>query len=1268
MTNKTTQVVTSNSVEELRQKLNDISLDVGANSELVSTFTDAVTEVGTTRSAGNHAFATTTNFNLNSETVYDSVGANSVTVGSYDKGNVLVSSNSVDLVQGVDAGNYYVPHQTFVINHNAPQDWSTHIGEDITQSGSSWAGGKLVYVDGSIIVVFGSSTNFTTTNQLQLAGATSINGISLLSTEELSGQARAVRLVTAAGGADDIQLANYDAVVALNELMIDIGDITLLNADITDKTDLVSAINAEEAELNTAQEEIQVLENRLGLGYIADEDALDTAAVTVIGAISELHTDQETIQSRIGAGFIADNSTLSLAGTTLSGAVNSLLLRTGVGETLGVRDQTLATTATNNVSAINELHTEINALGTDKLDLTSVTSQTLDSDVTVPSGNTITINGSLDVSGGTFITGGGAGEITFANRFISLGDDTEITPNAAGGGLEIDRGVGSNAVQVRWNETDADWQMSVADGTFYDVIHKGNLGDVFDGGTESGISIEYNSSNDGVDIALDTQAAYTAGEFGSSSAIPVFTVNDKGIVTAISTSDISTTLSMKNTGGSTFTTALGSDTLIIDGTTNEVEVTIADDNVTIGLPDDVTITGDLFVNDYARIDALRIGTTSTDPGDGNLHVEGDAYIAGDLDVDGTINFVDSTTVNIGDNNIVLNAAVTGVPPVVQSGISIERGDEANAELVFDESTDTWQVNPGSGSYVELLTDNSTISNAVAPIDASSINADMDIAFLDSSGNINDHAANLTYNPTVNSGTLTAGTFIGELTGNAATATGLANGRNITVNSVDHYFNGTANVDLTEAIYDAVGAMVSGGTTSGITITHQDGSDDIDFEVTDVHGFGEITNDSTTVSAANGDDSIAIVGGDDITIGGNNTSKTLTVDHDDITRTNSTDASPDGTAITTITSNARGHITAVESFDFDDRYLQSYSASGDVAITTGGASTIGARKVLASMLPSVATDTFFGRTAVGAGSMSALSVTEAKEMLDITDVENDANHYAIKTGHDGGTGADLADGGTINISGSGATSITRTGSSYTISSSNTTYSVGANLDLVANQIRLEPGNIVDASVAGDVLSLTRQTDTGGSEEIITFTGGASYIAESGGGIGLNSTTNAFRLANDHRLTSTQVVSGSNLSHFIFNDTAMTARVGNVSVMSLTNDGLLRVGGDIVAFSTSLSSDRKLKENITNVTDALGKVCQLNGVEFDWKDGRGKSAGVIAQDVEKVLPQAVKQTEDFEGNDYKTVDYNQLSSLMIEAIKELKEENKELRLMIEELKGK
>ena len=48
--------------------------------------------------------------------------------------------------------------------------------------------------------------------------------------------------------------------------------------------------------------------------------------------------------------------------------------------------------------------------------------------------------------------------------------------------------------------------------------------------------------------------------------------------------------------------------------------------VTIDDSDNMTIGGDLFVNDYARIDALRVGTTSTDPGDGNLVVEGDITI------------------------------------------------------------------------------------------------------------------------------------------------------------------------------------------------------------------------------------------------------------------------------------------------------------------------------------------------------------------------------------------------------------------------------------------------------------------------------------------------------------------------------------------------------------------------------------------------------------------------------------------------------------------
>ena len=96
---------------------------------------------------------------------------------------------------------------------------------------------------------------------------------------------------------------------------------------------------------------------------------------------------------------------------------------------------------------------------------------------------------------------------------------------------------------------------------------------------------------------------------------------------------------------------------------------------------------------------------------------------------------------------------------------------------------------------------------------------------------------------------------------------------------------------------------------------------------------------------------------------------------------------------------------------------------------------------------------------------------------------------------------------------------------------------------------------------------------------------------------------------------------------------------------------------------------MKKNIKIVDNALDKVCQLDGVTFDWiEEKRGSSAGVIAQNVEEVLPTAVKEVKELNGDDtHKVVDYNQLSALFIESIKELKEENKELRAMIEELKS-
>jgi len=100
-----------------------------------------------------------------------------------------------------------------------------------------------------------------------------------------------------------------------------------------------------------------------------------------------------------------------------------------------------------------------------------------------------------------------------------------------------------------------------------------------------------------------------------------------------------------------------------------------------------------------------------------------------------------------------------------------------------------------------------------------------------------------------------------------------------------------------------------------------------------------------------------------------------------------------------------------------------------------------------------------------------------------------------------------------------------------------------------------------------------------------------------------------------------------------------------------DGDFHADGDVYAFSTTVASDENLKKDIVTVADAVTKVEALKGVTFKWNKNDAESAGVIAQDVEKVLPQAVKTVNDMDGNEYKAVNYSGLTSILIEAIKDL-----------------
>jgi hypothetical protein len=119
------------------------------------------------------------------------------------------------------------------------------------------------------------------------------------------------------------------------------------------------------------------------------------------------------------------------------------------------------------------------------------------------------------------------------------------------------------------------------------------------------------------------------------------------------------------------------------------------------------------------------------------------------------------------------------------------------------------------------------------------------------------------------------------------------------------------------------------------------------------------------------------------------------------------------------------------------------------------------------------------------------------------------------------------------------------------------------------------------------------------------------------------------------------------------------------MRLTSNGTLDVDGDVVAFSTTISSDVNLKRDIVQLEGALEMVNSLRGVRYTWNEKTKREGqqdvGLIAQEVQQVLPELVKEatTLNTEDQTHLTVDYGKMVAVLIEAAKELKAENDELK---------
>ena len=134
--------------------------------------------------------------------------------------------------------------------------------------------------------------------------------------------------------------------------------------------------------------------------------------------------------------------------------------------------------------------------------------------------------------------------------------------------------------------------------------------------------------------------------------------------------------------------------------------------------------------------------------------------------------------------------------------------------------------------------------------------------------------------------------------------------------------------------------------------------------------------------------------------------------------------------------------------------------------------------------------------------------------------------------------------------------------------------------------------------------------------------------------------------------------------VFNDTTTNQEffplftditIGTITASGISTSKLTYnpSSGEVTAVDFNSTSDFNLKTNIQTVDNALEIVDNLRGVSFEWKENGKKSYGVIAQELEKVLPELVK------GGDPKTVSYSGIIGVLIEAVKELKKEIEELK---------
>ena len=313
----------------------------------------------------------------------------------------------------------------------------------------------------------------------------------------------------------------------------------------------------------------------------------------------------------------------------------------------------------------------------------------------------VTLDGSGDISSVTVNAGTGleveAGSATSSSGAFSvtLGLTDLITAGTHGSSsavprITVDAQGRITAITTQSISSYSGW--TISDGSNSQALASGNTLTVSTTDEiEATVSATDTLTIGHADVSRSNTTSNAAPSYGGTfTAIDSITSNDRGHITAVNTKTI--TIPASDNQNTTY------DLKVAAGAANTAILQL---DASSGDDDAVTFTGDddaISITEVTTVGSESITFTLKDTIGGARTFSGNVIVSGNLTVNGTTTTVNSNTVSVGDNIIVLNSDETGAPSQ-NAGLEVERGTSTNVSLLFDEGTDRWTfTNNGSTFY------------------------------------------------------------------------------------------------------------------------------------------------------------------------------------------------------------------------------------------------------------------------------------------------------------------------------------------------------------------------------------------------------------------------------------------------------------------------------------------------------------------------------------------------------------------------------------------